>query len=173
MTDDEGNTVVSFVSRDRSAARATAQQAKELGECRITVSKETPRSLNANSYFHLLVNKIAAKTRASDDEVKKDMVLRYGAVLTGDDNGPIGLKLPAKNDPDAIYPYCKLFDTRTDNGVDFNCYVLYKRTHTLNTSEMARLIDGVVDEAKELGIETETPERIAKMKSLWKERESE
>lgn len=173
MTDDEGNTVVSFVSRDRSAARATAQQAKDLGECRITVSKETPRSLNANSYFHLLVNKIAAKTRASDDEVKKDMVLHYGAVMTDEDGGSVGLKLPAKNDPDVIYPYCKLFDTRIDNGVEFNCYLLYKRTHTLNTSEMARLIDGVVYEAQALGIETETPEQLSKMKSLWKERESE
>lgn len=172
--DDEGNTIVSFLSKDRGAARQTAQAAKEIGACRISVAKaqETPRSLNANSYFHLLVNRIAAKVRGSDDDVKRDMVLKYGAVLT-ENGGPVGLKLPAANDPTLIYPYCKLFDTRTDNGVDFNCWLLYKRTHTLNTAEMSRLIDGVVYEAKELGIETETPEQIAKMKSLWKERDTE
>lgn len=171
MTDDEGNTVVSFVTRDKSAARMTAQQAKDLGECKITVSKDVPRSLNANAYFHMLVNKIAAKLRSSDEIVKRNLVLSYGAVLREND-GPVGLKLPTSNDPSLIYPYCKLFDTRTDNGVDFNCYLLYKRTHTLNTTEMSRLIDGTVYEAKELGIETETPETIARMKSLWKEHQS-
>jgi hypothetical protein len=35
---------------------------------------------------------------------------------------------------------------------------------------MSRLIDGAVSEAKELGIETDTPEQIAKLKSLWGER---
>ena len=43
----------------------------------------------------------------------------------------------------------------------------YKETHTLNTSEMARLIDGVVFEAQGLGIETKTPDEIAQLKSLW------
>ena len=33
---------------------------------------------------------------------------------------------------------------------------------------MARLIDDIVTEAKELGIETATPEEIQKLKDRWK-----
>jgi hypothetical protein len=34
---------------------------------------------------------------------------------------------------------------------------------------MSIFIDGVVSEAKELGIQTETPDEIARLKSLWGE----
>ena len=39
-------------------------------------------------------------------------------------------------------------------------YLFYKQTHTLNTKEMAQLIDGVVRECHEAGIETYTEEEI-------------
>jgi hypothetical protein len=35
---------------------------------------------------------------------------------------------------------------------------------------MARLIDGTIQEAKQLGIETATPDEIARMKALWGEK---
>ena len=37
---------------------------------------------------------------------------------------------------------------------------------SLDKAEMARLIDGTVEEAKQLGIETKTPQEIAEMMSL-------
>jgi hypothetical protein len=46
-------------------------------------------------------------------------------------------------------------------------YFLYKHTHTLDSKEMARLIDGVIYEAEQLGIETATPEEKAKMLARW------
>lgn len=69
------------------------------------------------------------------------------------------------------YPYAKRFDTRTEGGKAFGCYILYKRTHMLDTAEMSRLIRGTVEEAKSLGIETATPEEISKMLSLHKTEE--
>jgi hypothetical protein len=41
-------------------------------------------------------------------------------------------------------------------------------SHTYDTKEMARLIDGVVYEAKSIGIETLSPDELERMKSLWK-----
>ena len=35
--------------------------------------------------------------------------------------------------------------------------------------EMARLIDGAIEKAQELGIETDTPEQIASYKKEWNE----
>jgi hypothetical protein len=55
------------------------------------------------------------------------------------------------------------------NGKLFKHYKVYKGSSEFSTEEMSIFLDGVVGEAKELGIPTETPEQIAKMKSLWGE----
>ena len=124
------------------------------------------RSLNMNAYFHVLVNKIAAKRKLGDDEVKRALVIDYGALAKDADGVTVGFKLPESVDVDDIYPYCRCFDTRTEGGVTFNCYMVYKRTRMMDTEEFSRLIDGAIYEAQNLGIETITPEEVAKMKAL-------
>ena len=37
----------------------------------------------------------------------------------------------------------------------------------MDSAEMARLIDGAIEEARELGIETDTPEQLARYKEEW------
>lgn len=125
------------------------------------------RSMNANAYFHVLVNKIAAESGGSDDAVKRRLVVAYGAIDTDEDGLKIGFKLPASVDVDKIYPYVRCFDTREENGKLFKCYLVYKHTSDMDSKEMARLIDGAVAEARELGIETDTPEQIARYKEAW------
>mgnify|MGYP002522713106 CR=1 FL=1 len=36
-----------------------------------------------------------------------------------------------------------------------------------DTKEMSDFIDGIVSEAEELGIETETPDELARLKAVW------
>ncbi len=43
----------------------------------------------------------------------------------------------------------------------------YKGSYVYTTAEMSRLIDEIVSEAKELGIETATPDELARMKQEW------
>ena len=43
-----------------------------------------------------------------------------------------------------------------------------RRTRDLDSKEMARLIDGAINEAQALGIDTDTPEQIARYKEEWK-----
>ncbi len=125
------------------------------------------RSLSANAYFHVLVNKIAAETGGSDEAVKRRLVVTYGAIDTDEYGLMVGFKLPANVDVDKIYPYVRYFDTREENGKLFKCYLVYKHTSDMDSKEMARLIDGTITEAKELGIETDTPEQLAKIKEAW------
>lgn len=125
------------------------------------------RSNSANAYFHVLVNKIAAERGGSEEDTKAALVLEYGA-LAKDVNGVVvGFKLPASVDVSTIYPYVKCFDTREENGKLFKCYLVYKQTHLMDTKEMARLIDGAIEVAKALGIETDTPEQLARFKEDW------
>ena len=55
------------------------------------------------------------------------------------------------------------------NGKTFIHYKVYKGSSEFDTREMSIFIDGIVSEAKALGIQTETPDEIAKMKGLWGE----
>lgn len=125
------------------------------------------RSLSANAYFHVLVNKIAAERGGSDEDIKKSLVCEYGALAKDKDGLTVGFKLPASVDVSTIYPYVKCFDTREENGKLFNCYLVYKQTHLMDTKEMARLIDGAIEVAKAWGIETDTPEQLARYKEDW------
>lgn len=125
------------------------------------------RSLDANAYFHVLVGKIAEVMNLGFEEVKTNLVVEYGAVARDADGFKVGFKLPESVDVSQIYRYVKLFDTRVENGKTFNCYIVFKHTHTLDSKEMSRLIDGAIYEAKNLGIETATPQELSRMKEEW------
>lgn len=137
--------------------------------CDIEIKKHREkRSRNANAYFHVLVNKIASKLHEGNEERKKKLVVDYGALARDDDGQIIGVMLPAKVNADHIYKYNKAFDEKVMNGKRYICYLLYKETHTMDTKEMARLIDGTVSDAKELGIETLPPAELERMKQEWR-----
>lgn len=137
-------------------------------DVRIEIKKyHEKRSLNANAYFHVLVNKIAINQSLGNDEVKKKFVVEYGTLARDREGNSMGFKLPATADVDSLYPYTKMFDTREEDGKTFNCYLVYKRSSEMDKQEMARLIDGVVYEAQNLGIETLPPAELARLKSQW------
>lgn len=124
------------------------------------------RSLDANAYFHVLVNAIAMARGVGDDEIKRQLVVEYGAVAKDDDGMVIGFKLPVGVNVDRIYPYTRCFKQVSENGKLFNCYLVYKHSSEMDSKEMARLIDGAIEVAKELGIDTDTPEERARWCSL-------
>lgn len=129
----------------------------------ISIKKWRPhRSDNSNRYFHLLVNEIAAVTGQSDEEVKRRLVVDYGTIARDEDGKIMGMKLPPSVDVDQIYPYTRLYEQREENGKTMNCYLIYKRSSWMDSKEMAHLIDGTVQTARELGIDTDTPEEKAR-----------
>lgn len=126
------------------------------------------RSLDANAYFHVLVNKLARKIGISDSEMKVKMNLEYGTVARNMDDTKVGIKVPYGTKVEQFYPYCLKFGECVENGMTFEKYLLYKQTHELDTKEMSDLISGVVDECKKLGIETKTKEELDSMLAEWK-----
>ena len=137
-------------------------------DCDIKINKHREkRSLDANAYFHLLVSEIAKKVGIGLEQCKVNMNTEYGTIARDEEGKKIGFMLPQGVDVNTLYKYTKWFDEREINGVNFNCYIVFKETHTLNSKEMARLIDGTIQEAKQLGIETATPDEIARMKAVW------
>lgn len=125
-----------------------------------------PRSLDANAYFHLLVNKIATAMDSSDEEIKKWLVVKYGTLETDEDGNAYGAMLPASAEIDRFYPYTRCYKTQELGGKTYRCYLFYKRTRDMDSKEMSHLIDGTVFEAKALDIETMTPDQIAELEGL-------
>lgn len=126
------------------------------------------RSLNANAYFHVLSGKIAEKLGTSLTHEKNRMIREYGQYEVIDGMIPT---LTAKE---------KYEDKMLDiEGVHLKVVerpggtvkmAVMRGSHTYNTAEMSRLIDATVEEAKELGIETITPDQLERMKASWTKR---
>lgn len=123
------------------------------------------RSLNANAFSWKIQDEIAKKIGSSIDEVHLQMVMEYGVVET--------YSIIKEALPSAIrmFDYYKILGESEANGKTFVHIRAGVGTHLYDSKEMARFIDGVVYEAKQLGIQTETPEEIARMKSLWRDYE--
>ena len=56
------------------------------------------RSLSANAYLHVLINRIAEKMNLSDEEVKAKLVIDYGVIARDYDGAKAAAKLPASVD---------------------------------------------------------------------------
>lgn len=134
-----------------------------------TVAKHySKRSLNANSYFYVLCGKIADNQGVTKNEVHDREICRYGQYLLDSNDNIVWCLLPANAKTDEVDAVLKpTGKTETRNGVLYEWYALMKPTHLYNSREMAILIDGVVSDAKELGIEVLSEDEIKRMESAY------
>lgn len=130
------------------------------------------RSLSANAYFHLLCQKVAEKTSQSLTEVKNQMIADYGQTDT--EMGTVILR----DDIDwrrlqGLHLHPTMATRVLDDKKLYRVYFIMRGSHTYDSKEMSTLIDGIVQEAKAVGVETMPPEELARMIGRWKgERES-
>lgn len=117
------------------------------------------RSLNANNYAWKLITEIGNKIRQSKEDVYFLMLKRYGQSEM--------ISVQAHIPIEQYVKYCEEAGESTLHGKLFKHYRVYKGSSEFDTQEMSVFIDGIVSEAKDLGIQTDTPDQIAKMKSLW------
>ncbi len=104
------------------------------------------RSLDANAYSWVLQTEIANVLRISKEEVHFDMLKAYGQRDY--------VSLLANVNIADYYTYYEEVGTFKQNNNNFKSYMIYKGTHNYNSKEMSIFIDGVVQEARNLGIET-------------------
>ena len=90
------------------------------------------------------------------------MLQRYGYIYE-DEGGFVTMTIPAHRDI-SIYEGHWKFIKGNDK---FKGYMKIKGTSEYDTREMAHFLDMVVLEAKELDIETMTPNQLAELKEKW------
>ena len=125
----------------------------------ITKAKKK-RSLNANAYAWKLITEIGDVVREDKEEVYKNMLRHYGqsSVISVRSDVPVS----------GFFPYYDVMGESVLNGKRFTHYMIYKGSSEYSTREMSILIDGIVNEAKQLDIETMTPLELSRIKEAWK-----
>lgn len=119
------------------------------------------RSLDANAYMWVLLQKMADKLHRDKWGLYLDMLGQYG-VFTHIIVKPHMVE-KVKNEWRAVKELGEVCVNGT-TGIQLQCYF---GSSTYDTKEMSVLIDGVVSEARELGIETLPPEELERMKAQW------
>lgn len=123
------------------------------------------RSLDANAYYWLLLGKIGEITGDNKNRLHNIMLDRYGELDTMEDGSLIPFCI--RDDIDYLefpYPHLKPTQKTLSKGNKlYRWYFQIKGSSEYNTAEMLRLIDGVVGECKEMGIETLHPEELERM----------
>ena len=119
------------------------------------------RSLNANNMMWSLIVKIADALRLSKEEVYFQMLKDYGQSEV--------ISLLSSINVDGYFKYYEVIGESELNGKLFKHLKIYKGSSEYDTREMSILLQGVVEEAKSIGIETLPPNEIERLKKEWSE----
>lgn len=131
--------------------------------------KTKKRSLNANAYFWEIAGKLADKLQTTKEAVYRQAIR------------DVGVYRIVSIDPDIADELISDWQSKGLGWIaekmmswyhDKQNVIFYRGSSVYNTKQMSRLIDWIVDEAKEQGIETLTPEERCRMLEDW-ERQSE
>ena len=145
---------------------------REIGTlvCWATIKKHREkRSLDANSYYWVCLTRLAEALNMSKPYLHNRLLRRYGQLEVIDEKAvyiviPDTDEAQKKVDEEQLYhlkPTSQVKEGR--GGIMYRTYMMLKGSSTYNTKEMSVLIDGLVSECKECGIETLPPEELERM----------
>lgn len=162
---DQDGTWLHLLVADGYAARAYAEGTDKPQRVKITQWREK-RSLSANAYAWVLLGKLSAALHIPPEDIYRQLIPDVGGNYTAVTVDLVGLD--------------KLRETWGNNGKGWVVDVigagirpgtvdvaLYFGSSVYDTAQMARLIDLIVDECRENGIEYLPPEQIAAMLEAW------
>ena len=129
------------------------------------------RSLDSNAYFHVLCDKLRQKMNPplSMAACKNHLITSYGQPEYDEDGHMVYIKtnIPEEKMQEVEYLHCLPVRYESDTVI---FYRIYRGSHTYDTAEMSKLIAGTVDECQAVGIQTATPQEIARMQAVWEGR---
>lgn len=143
---------------------------------RITIRRwRDKRSLDANSYYWVLIGKLAEALSISKPRCHNLMLRRYGQNLTVDGHGAY-IRIPDTEKAEETALEASEYHIRPtsqvvpgNDGINYRTYVMILGSSQYDTAEMSHLIDGLIDECKAVGIETLPPEELDRMMEEYEE----
>lgn len=133
------------------------------------------RSLQANAYSYVLTDKLAKKmliagARYTKEEMHAEMIFRYGVQETDENGDPLFWYVPDGANVAEYYPYAKPIGSGRLGGKPATQWQIFKPSHEYTRSEFNTFLQGIIAECEEQGIDTKTPDEIARMISLIEEK---
>lgn len=123
------------------------------------------RSNDANSYFWAMLNRLAEKLGAKDIDLYRSYIRDYGVWADWD--------LPESREKTFCIAWGKLgrgwLTERLDYTGDGDTVRVraWYGSSTYNTKQMSRLIEAVVQDCREMGIETRPQEEVESLLARW------
>lgn len=136
----------------------------EPGEYEIKLSKKK-RSLDANAYAWVLIDKLAEAVRLDKLAVYRDAIKHIGGVsevVCVQDRAVESLC--EKWSKNGLGWQSETFPSKIEGCTNV---VLYYGSSTYNTAQMSRLIDYVVQDCRAVGVETKPDEEIKSLLEEW------
>lgn len=135
------------------------------------------RSLNQNAYYHVLLGQVADKLRISKSRLHNDMLRHFGQTMMIDGR-PVCVMLPDTDESedtawesDTVHLKPTSATVEGANGVRYRQWKMLRGSHEYDSREMSILVDGIIQEAQQLGIQTMTPDELADMRRLEQQAE--
>lgn len=116
------------------------------------------RNNDQNAKYWKLINELSKKLRMGVFQLHKQMLRDYskqGQICT-----------PSSYDMSAI-KYYDLKSKFIKNDIEYSVYQVYTPSHELKTDEFAILLDGLMQECKQQGIDTRSPEEIERDSKIY------
>ena len=161
--------MVKPVYEDRGKAMGIVRKHKDKLYNLVVKEHQKKRSLDANAYAWVLINKLAEVMRISPTEVYRQAIQDISG------NSEI---IPIKDE--AVDQFKTAW---SHNGIGWICrdmgksklpgyrnLMVYYGSSVYNTKQMSDLIESLVQDCKALDIETMTPEKLALLMDQWEEK---
>ena len=123
----------------------------------VKVHKEQ-RNKKQNDKYYKLLNELAKKLKKGWREIHFDMLKNYSVAYE--------MMVPEETEIRGIEYYEKK-STIIKNGKKFNVYHVYTPSHELKTDEFAILLDGLIQEAEQQGIDVRSPDEILMEEQIY------
>ena len=141
-------------------AREIAGAIKEGKQYRVEIKEyRKKRTLDQNALYWATLTELAKKLNVSNNYAHNMMLRRYGSVEDFDDF-PGMMILPdtdetqKKVEESEDYHLKPTSEVRTGkDGKAYRTYLLLKGSHSMDTSEFSRLVDGLRDECRQVGVQ--------------------
>ena len=121
--------------------------------------KKRKRSLDQNAMYWAVLAQVAKKLNISNPRCHNIMLRRYGVPERYGDQA-VYVVLPDTDEASEKAAEAETYHLKPTSqvkagkdGQNYRTYLLLRGSSTYDSSEMSRLVNGMLDEAKELGIE--------------------
>ena len=125
------------------------------------------RSLDANAYAWVLMDRLAERLNESKVDIYREYVKHIGgnSEIVCVKNSAVG-RLKEGWSKNGIGWMTDTMPSKIEGCTNI---ILYYGSSTYDSAQMARLLDLIIQDCKDQGIPTETPDEIARLKALWGE----